>query len=453
MRAVIYCRVSSDRSGRARSVTEQEADCREVCSREGWSVAEVLVDNDISASRFSNKERPAYEQLNEILQEGDVLVTWEASRSTRDLRQYVQLRDLCAERNVKWCYSGTVYDLTDGTDLLRTGLDALLSENEVFKTRERILRTVRASAAEGRPHGKIPFGYRGVYNSSTGELEGRVPDEVEAPIVREVAKRLLGGESARAIARDLDARGIRTPGTSERWRPGYLARMVTGPVYIGMRTHHGELTKGTWEPILDETDHVILRALMNDPKRLRHRGVAPKWLLTGIARCGVCNAPVRRVKDGEFQFYSCTESRCVARTMEFVDDLVGLAIVTRLSEPDILEQLRPTPADAGLRDELEELEARLSTAADMFAVGEIGRPQLARIEAQLRPRIDTVRDRLRPKGLNPVVVEMAGPDAEARWNSAPVDKKRRLVASLVDVTILKTKRRRDPAGVSVSFAK
>ncbi|NKR80190.1 recombinase family protein [Rhodococcus hoagii] len=64
MRAIIYARVSADQSGRGRSVSEQEAECRAICQREGWDVAEVLSDNDVGASRFSRvKDRPAYERL------------------------------------------------------------------------------------------------------------------------------------------------------------------------------------------------------------------------------------------------------------------------------------------------------------------------------------------------------------------------------------------------------
>ncbi|NKR80236.1 recombinase family protein [Rhodococcus hoagii] len=55
---------------------EQEAECRAICQREGWDVAEVLSDNDVGASRFSRvKDRPAYERLKQVLQAGDVLVS------------------------------------------------------------------------------------------------------------------------------------------------------------------------------------------------------------------------------------------------------------------------------------------------------------------------------------------------------------------------------------------
>ena len=98
-RAIIYTRVSADR-GKARSVAEQEQECRAECERRGWPVAEVLTDNDRSATRYATKDRPQYARLRELLTPGDVLVFWEASRAQRDMARYVELRDLCADRGV-----------------------------------------------------------------------------------------------------------------------------------------------------------------------------------------------------------------------------------------------------------------------------------------------------------------------------------------------------------------
>ncbi|MBV9515245.1 MAG: recombinase family protein, partial [Mycobacteriaceae bacterium] len=110
-RAIIYNRVSSDPTGKGRSVEDQERENRAVCDRNGWPIGEVLTDNDRSATRFATRERSEYRRLQEILRKGDVLVTWKASRAQRDLTACVALRDLCAKRGVLWCYSGKVFDL------------------------------------------------------------------------------------------------------------------------------------------------------------------------------------------------------------------------------------------------------------------------------------------------------------------------------------------------------
>ncbi|MBV9593642.1 MAG: recombinase family protein, partial [Actinobacteria bacterium] len=53
LRAALYTRVSVDRRDTGRSVGEQEADLRQTCAREGWSVERVFTDNDRSASKYA----------------------------------------------------------------------------------------------------------------------------------------------------------------------------------------------------------------------------------------------------------------------------------------------------------------------------------------------------------------------------------------------------------------
>src|SRR3954451_17270689 len=160
-RAVIYTRVSSDPNDRGRSVEEQETECRAACKRNGWTVAAVYSDNDRSASRYATKARPEYGRVIDCIESGgaDVLVTWEASRGTRDLSDYLRLRDLCESQDVLLSYSGRTYDMAESDDRFSTGLDYLLAERESDQTRKRVLRAVRANADKGRPHGKLLYGY------------------------------------------------------------------------------------------------------------------------------------------------------------------------------------------------------------------------------------------------------------------------------------------------------
>src|SRR4051812_15188481 len=105
--ALIYTRVSKDQRG-GRSVGEQEAECRAVADREGWHVLDVLTDNDRSASRHAKRGRPGWDEVKHRIASGgvDVLVVWEASRTTRDLNEFVAVRDLLTAHRVKLCYDG-----------------------------------------------------------------------------------------------------------------------------------------------------------------------------------------------------------------------------------------------------------------------------------------------------------------------------------------------------------
>ena len=70
MRTVIYCRISQDATGAGLGVQRQEKDCRALCRKRGWRVADVVVENDTSA--YGKKRRKLYEALLDRI-EADVL--------------------------------------------------------------------------------------------------------------------------------------------------------------------------------------------------------------------------------------------------------------------------------------------------------------------------------------------------------------------------------------------
>lgn len=444
MRAIIYCRVSSDPRARGKSVAEQESDCRNIATTNGWTVGEVLVDNDRGASRYSKGDRPAYRRLAEILSPGDVLVTWEASRAQRDLGAYLQLRTLCEERGVPWCYAGKLHDLTAGDDRFLTGLDALLAEKEVEQTRERVLRSVRANAAAGRPHGKLPYGYMIVRDPDTGQPVDRVPNTDTAPIVREIVRRVLAGDSLYALCKELNDRGIPGPrpkrdGSKSPWIPVTMRKIVESPTYAGLRTHRGQVVgEGTWEPLITMDEHERMKAVLADPRRLTQRGSEPRWLLSGIARCGVCGSKMNRLNNRGYDAYVCHEKSCVARKIVDVDTFVTEAVIRRLEDQGLAGQIdSDDTAYADALDAVRALQQRLDAFTDSAAEGELTPAALARIEGRLRPQIEVAEARMRALSRSPIVAQAAGPDAAGRWEAMGVRDRRELVRALVDVRIVK----------------
>src|SRR5205823_6092011 len=94
MRTAIYCRISRDTAAEALGVNRQESDCRAFCKRNGWTVAEVFVDNDISA--YSGRRRPGYEAMLDALKnsEAQALVVWHPDRLHRspiELERFIDL--------------------------------------------------------------------------------------------------------------------------------------------------------------------------------------------------------------------------------------------------------------------------------------------------------------------------------------------------------------------------
>jgi DNA invertase Pin-like site-specific DNA recombinase len=67
--AAVYARISHDPSGERLGVQRQEADCLEEAKRRGWSVAQVYVDDDLSAYN-PKKPGPEYQRLLSDIQLG-----------------------------------------------------------------------------------------------------------------------------------------------------------------------------------------------------------------------------------------------------------------------------------------------------------------------------------------------------------------------------------------------
>jgi site-specific DNA recombinase len=197
MRALLYARVSRVSPGQggaegAKSVDDQLAELRAEASRQGWTAVGEYRDDGISASRYSGKARPAWQRVMVALTEGevDVLSVWEISRATRDRPVWAALLAACQEGKIQIATGGKLHDPNDPDDGFMLDLQAALAVRESATTSKRVLRAVRSRAAEGRPHGKLAYGYRIEYDSDTGRPKGRVLDPDTAPVVREIVKRL-----------------------------------------------------------------------------------------------------------------------------------------------------------------------------------------------------------------------------------------------------------------------
>src|SRR6476661_3988965 len=91
-RAVIYTRISRDKSGEGLGVDRQEQACRVLAKNRGWTVVRVFAENDTSAL----KKRPRYLEMIEFVKNGgaDIIVSWAVDRLTRTPREIEDLIEL-----------------------------------------------------------------------------------------------------------------------------------------------------------------------------------------------------------------------------------------------------------------------------------------------------------------------------------------------------------------------
>jgi DNA invertase Pin-like site-specific DNA recombinase len=386
MEGVIYTRQSLDRND-GRSTDDQERECRAEAARLGIPIVAVFCDRGISASRYG-KTRPKWEDCKGYLRKDHMLFLWEASRSTRDLEEFVVLRNHCAELGVLVNYGGKVLDFSKGDDRFTGGLDALLSEQESERFRQRTLRGKRSGAIQGRPAGRVKWGYRVV---SPGVWEA---DPVEAPKVKEAVERILRGDSIYSVLAWLDTQDGYHPPTIT-----VLHRALKSPTYAGLRVHRGEIVgKGNWPALITELQHKQLLAMAR-----RKNGVVaspePKHLLSGIAKCGKpgCDQGLRYRKNAHgTPIYSCIRGH-VSRLAEPLEEYVSDWLFFYLRQAERPEDTDDDGDIAGILAEIDALNLDLAKWRTLARKREITPESFAIFEKEIVEEIAALEVRATPK--------------------------------------------------------
>lgn len=490
---MLYGRVSKLARGRkarqdpllrpeGKSVDQQLAEMTAQAEREGVQIVGVFRDDGVSASRFGGgKDRDGWKQVMELLLAGgvDELWAWEISRATRDRPVWATLVNTCIAQSAKISVGGKVHDPSDPDDGFMLDLQAALAVRESAVTSKRILRDVAARAAQGKPHGKVPYGYTRVYDPHTRVLIEQVKDPETAPVLEEIAQRVLAGESLYKVARDLDRRGIPSPEAvrarraygetvATEWRCETIRSLLVSPTAAGQRVHRGHIVSiADWPAIVDAADHEALVRMFTDrPARRNFQPGVVKHLLSGIAECGVCGTPLRRAINRGNPSYVCPGPQrrgdaCVARSQEPLEALVVSRVVERLLDPSLLESMARVRAGAGQRateaaGELERLQAQLASFVAAATRGEVSAESFGLIEKGLRDKIAAATARRGVTSSIPsAVLAMAGPNADRAWDDLDGDlhRQRLVVRSLFRVVVHRSARRGmrvfDPSAVEI----
>ncbi len=451
--AGIYCRISVDGAGDALGVKRQEADCRALAERKGWEVAEVYVDNDVGA--WSGKPRPAYRRMLADVKASaiDAVIVYHLDRLTRRPLELEEFFEACDTAGVKdlACVTGD-YDLAshDGQFLARI-LGAVArkeSDDKSRRTKRKHLELAQAGSPVG---GGRPFGY---------EDDRVTVRPAEAALVREAGDRILAGDTLRSICTDWSARGVK-PVKAAAWTPTSLRRVLTEPRWAGHRSlgRDGDiLARDAWPAILDETTHRRLRTILLDSSRASNVNFrARSYLLTGFLHCGKCGTrmvaramqPKSSNADAHRRSYVCSSGpnhhgcggiRIVADPLE---DLIVEAILLRLDGPGLAQAIRTqqTPPASSATNEGEEIavvEQRLDELAEMWATGEISRPEWLTARRSLESRLETARRAeardARSSSLAPYVATEGA--LRAAWPDLGLDRCRAVLGAVIDrVTI------------------
>jgi site-specific DNA recombinase len=445
----LYLRKSTKDEGR--SVARQQHELTTAATHEDLTVGRVFVDPDLSASRFARRERPDYAALVEHIRAGGCAVVGilEASRGSRGLTEWSTFLDLCRKQRVKiWVSSHErVYDLSRRRDWRALADEGIDAADESEKLSERVLSGKRKAAREGKPAGRLQYGYTRVYDAS-GRLVEQAPHPDEAPIVAEWVDRLATGDRLAAIARDMNARGLTMPGGAP-WHGRFIRQMVLRPAYAGLRVHQGhEVGPAAWPAIVDVDRWRRVVALLTQPeRRVTARGPELAHWLTNAVLCGGCRAAKLHARTGGAKrprlTYVCGTCGMVVAADQ-VEQVVARALVARLRKPDALAIFRPRSGGAETRaaEQLAQtLRDRLDAHYTEAAAGALSARGLAIVEGQLLPQIERAEARARALVLPPELEGVDPAKVASRWKDLSPQVKRAFARKLVDLVVTPAARR------------
>lgn len=439
--AAIYARISSDRLGDAAGVNRQVADCQAEAERRGWQVAEIYIDDDVSA--YSGKHRPGYERLLEDIRDGlrDGVLVYHQDRLTRRGKELEEFVEVCERAGMKSLASvqGDI-DISSGDGLLVLRIMGAVAANESDAKSRRVRRKMEDLAVQGRPHGGAnrPFGYE-------ADKVTLRPDE--ATIIRQLAERLLAGESMTSLCNWLTDNEVPTV-KGGTWGATTLRNVLLSARISGQREHRGEIVgDAEWPGIITPEQTHRIRAILTDPSRRTNR-TARRYLLSGLLVCGRCGSKLYSHPRQGVRRYACKSGTsfqgCGHMTIpaDPTEQLLTAAVLHRLDGPDLTDALEgriATDAHASaLNDTLRNDRAQMEELAQLYAAKAITAPEWMTARKPIEQRIEATSRQLAAATRSSTIDQWIGKgeQLQATWAELNLTRQASIIKAVLDHAVI-----------------
>lgn len=278
--------------------------------------------------------------------------------------------------------------------------------------------------------------------------------EAEATIIRDAARRVLAGETLSSIVREWNRRGLCTAGGGP-WRVNSLSSILLQPRLAGLAGIATEDAVQTFPAIIDVDTHRRLLAL-HASRRKGPRRPTRRYLLTGLLRCWRCGGGLRGMPRARgADLYVCPgppHGGCsgTAITADHADEAILHMVIARVDSADFAggAAAHAMPASnhqAEVRDTVSRLATnrhKLDDLADMWASGEISRPEWLSLKRNLGGRADAMEvEMTRLDGLDALrSLVGAGRTIREGWSTMTVEERRAILQTAIDhVVVLQAK--------------
>lgn len=392
----LYLRISEDKNGREEGVGVQERLGRKYANQV-WPGLPVRVysDNNKSAAK-SDVDRPAFDQLCKDISAGQVGHLWtvEQSRLARTEIGWFEFAALADAAGLELAHTKRDGIVSMSSEV--AGIKAVLNANEIKKLRQRVKDRLHDNALRGQPKGGKHYGYEAARLSDGTPTLAIVEDQAE--VIREVARRVLDGETQLSIVTDLDKRGIRG---AKGGTIGRLSTFMTSPTLAGIVEVDGQEVTGNWTPILSVETWRAVR----DKIKVQPRGANRKYLLSSILRCDVCKGGVTvtqwKVNDKLIRFAKCRPRlgghSCVGIMYDKVETYVMAELWRHLDNPEFRAALAADGHEAergAITHRLDAVEAKRRKLARRWALADMDDDEHAEAKAALDEREAELRGQL-----------------------------------------------------------
>lgn len=380
--AVAYARYSSA-GQRDVSIEQQLRDIRAFATREGYTLVHEYADH--ARSGFKNvKARTAFQSMMAVADSGtfDTVICWKVDRFGRNREESALFKGRLRRFGVKVLYA--MEPIPEGSaGVLLEGMLESTAEWYSRQLSENVIRGMTDNANKCMFNGSHILGYR-------AGADGRYDiNPAEAAVVREIFGLYRSGWSSARIAKDLNARGLRTLRGNPYCAQGIL-RVISNERYTGMYIWGNIRIPGGMPVIISPSDFEEAQLMKKKTARHVEQGVTD-YLLTGKAFCGLCGSAmvgdsgtsktgdrhyyyscIHRKRDRKCTKKSVSKDRLEAAVIDFVIDhvLTGPEI-ERIADTVMAlqaEELKSSPL-AAMEAEYADVKKKIGNINNAIAAG------------------------------------------------------------------------------------
>jgi site-specific DNA recombinase len=348
MKALIYCRVSSERQKtEGHGLDSQEQRCRLYCDQKGYEVEKVFRDSFSGGGDFMG--RPAMRELLSHLDKHShrdyVVVFDDLKRFARDTVFHIKLRSEFKAREVEVECLNYKFDESEEGEFIETVL-AAQGELERKQNRRQVIQKQKARLESGY----WPFNPFPGYRHEKEPLHGKLLKPCEpAPLIKAALEGFATGrfESQAAVQRFLQQEGLfgKKP-VLLQWVNRMFGRAAFYAGFIEYTPWEVEKRRGHHEPIIDipTYEQIVRRLNARAPIRTRKDMNEDFPLRHTLVVCGSCNRPLtasfttKKHRPGyKRAYYRCNNLKCPAHTKSVWKETIELEFKT------ILKGIHPKP--------------------------------------------------------------------------------------------------------------